>query len=91
MDPRSTARKQHGQRVSLPELREMLARKIAAIAKAEGDTLTTLPGLKLYRRSAPTACASAAYQPTLVVFAQGQKRVNLGKHPYLCEIGRAHV
>lgn len=85
MKLRLTARKQPGHRISLPELREMLARKIASIARAEGDTLTALPGLKLYRRSAPTACASAAYQPTLVVFAQGQKRVNLGKQPYLCD------
>jgi AraC-like DNA-binding protein len=39
----------------------------------------------LYRRSAPTACASAAYEPSLVVFLQGQKRINVGKTTYLCD------
>ena len=50
------------------EVRKELVRKIADRAVAEGDTLTEIPGLRLYRRSAPTACASAAYVPSLVVF-----------------------
>ena len=62
-----------------------LARKIADRAVAEGDTLTEIPGLRLYRRSAPTACASAAYEPSLVVFVQGQKRINVGKTTYVCD------
>jgi len=66
-------------------MRAELARKIAAGADVEGDTLTEIPGLRLYRRSTPTACASAAYQPSLVVFVQGQKRINLGKTTYLCD------
>jgi hypothetical protein len=61
------------------EMRKALARKIADRAVAEGDMLTEIPGLRLYRRSAPTACASAAYEPSLVVFVQGQKRINVGK------------
>jgi len=32
-----------------------------------------------------TACTSAAYEPSLVVFVQGQKRINLGKTTYLCD------
>ena len=39
---------------------------------------TGVPGLSLYRQSAPTACTSAAYEPRLVVFVQGQKRINVG-------------
>ena len=66
------------------EMRAELARKIADRALAEGDTLTEIPGLRLYRRSAPTACASAAYVPSLVVFVQGQKRINVGKTTYVC-------
>jgi len=66
-------------------LRAHLAGKIAAHALAEGDTQTPIPGLRLYRRSATTDCASAAYEPSLVVFAQGQKRVSLGKTIYLCD------
>jgi AraC-like DNA-binding protein len=66
-------------------LRTELARKIAHRAVAEGDSLTEIPGLRLYRRSVPTACASAAYEPSLVVFVQGQKRINVGKTTYLCD------
>jgi hypothetical protein len=64
-------------------MRTELARKISARAPSEGDTLTEVPGLTLYRRSAPNACTSAAYQPSLVVFVQGQKRINVGKTIYV--------
>jgi AraC-like DNA-binding protein len=47
--------------------------------------LTEIPGLRLYRRSAPSPCASAAYEPSLVVFVQGQKRIDAGKTTYLCD------
>src|SRR5271170_3466256 len=67
------------------QMRAELARKIADRAGAEGDTFTEIPGLRLYRRSAPTACASAAYEPSLVVFAQGRKRINVGKTTYLTD------
>ena len=67
------------------EMREVLTRKISKLAVAEGNTSTDIPGLLLYRRSIPTACASAAYEPSLVVFAQGRKRINLGKTTYVCD------
>jgi AraC-like DNA-binding protein len=70
---------------SLIEVRRELARKIAERAVAEGNTRTEVPGLQLNRRSAPTACASAAYEPMLIVFAQGQKRINVGKTTYVCD------
>jgi AraC-like DNA-binding protein len=70
---------------SLVAMRAELARKIADRAVAEDDTLTEIPGLRLYRRSLPTACASAAYEPSLVVFVQGQKRINVGKTVYICD------
>jgi hypothetical protein len=54
-------------------MRNDLARKIAGHAVGEGDTFTAIPGFILYRRSEPTACTSARYEPSLVVFAQGQK------------------
>ena len=41
--------------------------------------------MSLYRRSAPTPCTSAAYEPRLIVFVQGQKRINLGNTTYLCD------
>jgi AraC-like DNA-binding protein len=81
------AAKQKGASVgeSVVKMRAELARKVAARAVAEGDTLTEIPGLRLYRRSLTTACTSAAYEPSLVVFLQGQKRINVGKTTYVCD------
>jgi AraC-like DNA-binding protein len=67
------------------ELRSQLARAIASRTLAEGDTRTEITGLRLDRRSEPSPCISAAYQPSLVVFAQGQKRINVGKTIHLCD------
>ena len=69
----------------LVELRSEFARSIAKHALGEGDTHTNIPGLRLYRRSEPSPCISAAYPPGLVVFAQGQKRINVGKTIHLCD------
>jgi len=68
---------------SVVEMRKELARKIANRAVAEGDMLTEIPGLRLYRKSTTTVCASAAYEPSLVVFVQGKKRINVGKTTHL--------
>jgi len=40
-------------------LRSELARKIAAHIHVEGDQVTSVPGLVLFRRTAPTSCYSA--------------------------------
>ncbi len=66
------------------ELRAVLAVKIATHARAEGVTKTAIPGLVLTRRSAPSACNSTTYEPSLVVFVQGQKRISVGKTTHLC-------
>lgn len=70
---------------SAVKMRAELARKIANRAVEEGDAPTAIPGLRLYRRSVCTACASATYQPSLIIFAQGQKQITLGKTTYLCD------
>ena len=67
------------------EVRTRLARKIADRTRAEGDMPTEIPGLRLYRRTATSACTSAAYEPSLVVFVQGKKRINVGKTTYICD------
>ena len=68
------------------EMRAELARRIGAFtAGVEGELVTAVPGLNLYRRSEPSPCNSATYEPKLVVFVQGQKRINLGKTTYLCD------
>jgi AraC-like DNA-binding protein len=66
-------------------MREELARKIAAHAPSPGENPTAIPGMALYRRTKPTACYRASYEPSLSVFVQGRKRVNLGGHIYLCD------
>ena len=66
-------------------MRAELAGKIADHVTTEGDMLTGIEGLRLYRRSVPTACASAAYEPSLIVFVQGEKRINVGKTTHICD------
>jgi len=42
-------------------------------------------GLLLFRRTAPSACYRATYEPSFTVFAQGRKLINLGGTEYLCD------
>ncbi len=66
-------------------LSALLARKIAAHTAGEGPVPTAIPGLLLSRRSAISDCCSAAYEPELVVFAQGAKRITVGGTTHLCD------
>jgi AraC-like DNA-binding protein len=59
------------------ELRTELARKIASFVGSAEKRITDIPGLLLTRRTAPTAPASATYEPSLAVVAQGRKRATL--------------
>jgi AraC-like DNA-binding protein len=67
------------------EMRKVLARKIEAHAQLRGENTTAIPGLALYRRTRTTACYRASYEPSLTVFVQGRKRINLGGTIYLCD------
>ena len=69
----------------IQRLRATLARKIADHTHAEGHVPTAVPGLGLSRRSAITECYSAAYQPELVIFAQGEKRITVGGVTHVCD------
>lgn len=82
---RKNASPVQGSARSVVEMRRALARKIADHVVAEGLTLTEIPGLGLSRRSVPSACASAAYEPSLIVFVQGEKRIDVGKTTYICD------
>jgi len=70
---------------AVTELRKDLSAKIAAYAQLEGENRTAIPCLSLYRRTKPSACFLANYEPSVTVFVQGRKRVNLGGHIYLCD------
>ena len=82
------AKKAHEQAVAKPtaiELRNVLASRIAGKAQSAGEHPTAVPGLTLFRRTAPSACYRAAYEPSLNVFAQGRKVINLGGTEYRCD------
>jgi AraC-like DNA-binding protein len=66
-------------------MRAELARKIAAHTLVEGPIDTALPGLLLSRRSAPSEFLCTTYEPELVVFAQGEKRITVGGTTHLCD------
>jgi hypothetical protein len=42
-----------------------------------------VPGLALYRNTAPTAPNPCTYEPSLLLIPQGRKRVDLGKQSYV--------
>src|SRR5216683_1674315 len=67
------------------EMRQSLARRIAALAGKAGEHPTAVPGLFLYYRTTPTPCYRASYEPSLSIFVQGRKRIILGDTEYLCD------
>lgn len=77
--------KQKGSDAAVVELRRDLTRKISAHAKSLGENPTAVPGMALFRRTAPTACYRATYEPSLTIFVQGRKRINLGGTVYFCD------
>ena len=58
-------------------MRAELARKIAAHAPTRGEQATAIPNLKLYRHNSISACNPTIVGPSVAVFVQGRKRVNL--------------
>jgi hypothetical protein len=67
------------------DLRRSLARRIAQLTPREGENLTAIEDLSLWRRTSPTPCYRASYEPGLTIFVQGRKRVLLGGTEYLCD------
>lgn len=57
---------------------DVLAREIGGIAQTEGDFVTAVPGLVLFRRDAATAPLHCIYGFGLGVVAKGAKQVMLG-------------
>ena len=74
-----------GPSAAVTELRKQLSAKIAAHTQTDGENRTCIPGLSLFRRAKPSACFLANYEPSLTVFVQGRKRVNLREAIYLCD------
>jgi len=69
------------------ELIDAMACMIALRAPQQGLHSTPVPGLLLYRKDEVSPCYPGTYEPSVHVFAQGQKRVTLGGTTYLCKRG----
>jgi len=69
-------------------LRMELAHKIASFIGLKEKLITDIPGLLLSRRTAPTTPASATYEPSLAVVAQGRKRADLGGTTFIFDESR---
>jgi AraC-like DNA-binding protein len=65
------------------QLRAELAHKVALFIGSAEILATEIPGLTLYRRTAPTAPASVTYEPSVAVVAQGRKQVELGRTTFI--------
>ena len=66
------------------ELRAKLARLIERHAPANGESSCAVPDLLLTSRTVANGC-QAAFEPSLMVFAQGKKDVRLGIQTYHCD------
>jgi AraC-like DNA-binding protein len=73
---------------SIQELRSELAERIALFAGPSERLVTAIPGVVLVRRTAPTAPCSGTYQPSVIVVAQGSKRVDLGQRSFVYDESR---
>jgi AraC-like DNA-binding protein len=69
-------------------LRAELARKIALFMGSAEKRVTDIPGLTLVRRTAPTAPCSMTYEQSVIVIAQGRKRVDLGRNIFIYDASR---
>ncbi|MFK7608858.1 MULTISPECIES: AraC family transcriptional regulator N-terminal domain-containing protein [unclassified Pseudomonas] len=65
-----------------------LATAIGGWASANAGTGTPLPELSMFAYPAPTFAMCSMYEPSIVVVAQGAKRVSLGDDRFTCGAGQ---
>jgi AraC-like DNA-binding protein len=63
----------------LKDLAESISTALGRVASLS----TEVPGLTLYRNTAPTAPNPCTYEPSLLIVPQGKKHVDLGKQSYV--------
>jgi AraC-like DNA-binding protein len=73
---------------SVQDLRAELAKKIAWFIGSSERLVTQVPGVVLVRRTAPSAPCSGTYTPSVIVVAQGSKRVDLGQTTFTYDRSR---
>src|SRR5580704_10697619 len=74
--------------LSIEELRTGLANKIAWFIGSSEKLITQIPEVMLVRRTAPSAPCSGTYTPSVIVVAQGSKRVDLGQTKFVYDQSR---
>lgn len=74
-----------GRKPTLAEMRRDLAEKMSVHTPSHGENATAVPGLTLFRQAACTRCYLASVEPSVSVFVQGRKRINIGGVEYLCD------
>lgn len=79
-NPQST-----GRNPTLTEMRRDLAERISVHTPSLGENATGVQGLSLFRQTACTPCYMASVEPSVSVFVQGRKRINIGGVEYLCD------
>jgi len=72
----------------LSHLLTELAKKISNLLGDSDERAMEVPGLVLYRRTAPTVPNPSTYESSLLVIAQGRIRVGLGKASYVFDQSR---
>jgi AraC-like DNA-binding protein len=80
--------KQNAQSVKKPtiaELRSELAGRIAAHTPSAGPNETAVSALTLFRLTSPTACYLTSVEPSVSIFVQGKKRIDIGGEEHLCD------
>lgn len=65
------------------DAREALEMKVARWTRDTNSVETAIPGLSLFRHSAPSEPASYMHEPSICLIAQGAKRVFLGEEEYI--------
>jgi AraC-like DNA-binding protein len=73
----------HGHDLSVLKMLKELAGSISKALGSAATLSTEVPGLTLYRNTAPTAPNPCTYEPSLLLIPQGKKRVDLGKQSYV--------
>lgn len=73
---------------SLQDVRAELASKIAWSIGSSERLVTSIPGLLLVRRTAASEPCSGTYTPSVIVVAQGSKRVHLGRTAFVYDQSR---
>src|ERR1700694_5379881 len=78
-----TRKSKQSEDTSVTQMLKELAGSISKALNGAADLSTGVPGLTLYRNTAPTAPNPCTYEPSLLLIPQGKKRVDLGKQNYV--------